>query len=75
VRIRLGAPARVRIKVRAGKRTVRITARRLPAGRLNTMRLRGLGRGSRTVVVTVTPSVPGAQAVTLTRRLRRQESR
>jgi acyl-homoserine-lactone acylase len=71
VRIRLGAPARVRVKVSAGKRTVRITARRLGAGRLSTLRLRKIGRGARRVVITVTPSAGGAKPVTLTRKLRR----
>jgi hypothetical protein len=71
VRIRLDAPAQVRVKVGAGARTVRVAVRRLPAGRLSALRLRGIGRGARRVIVTVTPSVPGAQAVTLTRGLRR----
>ena len=64
-------PAQVTVQVGAGARTARITARRVPAGRLSALRLRGIGRGARRVIVTVTPSVPGAQAVTLTRSLRR----
>jgi hypothetical protein len=71
VRIRLEAPARVRVKVSAGAPAARITARRLPAGRLSALGLRDIGRGARRVIVKVTPSVPGAQAVTLTRRLQR----